>query len=105
MATEIKFFQIRDEGTHIPCLATRIRVETHSTEMLRAGWRPGNVVVYLMMLNTLTVQYDYLLWENDPRTMPTAHKHIEENWKRLRNHQVIDVEFILGETDKPKEPE
>jgi hypothetical protein len=40
---------------------------------------------------------------NDPygwggRTYPVAHNYIIENWKTLADGDVIDVEFILGET-------
>lgn len=105
--TEVKFFQIRDDGTHIPCLATWVQVEPHSREMIRAGWRIGDIVVYLMKLNTLETQYDHDNWTvaNGPRTMPKAHRYIEEHWHTLKNHQVVDVEFILGERTTPKEPE
>jgi selenophosphate synthetase-related protein len=102
---ESKFLQIRDDGTHIPALATRIRVEPHSAEMIRAGWRIGDIVVYLMALNTRECQHDPAEWSSGPRTMPNAHHYIEQNWRTIRNHQVIDVEFILCETTKPKEPE
>ena len=44
-------------------------------------------------------------WPGGTRTMPVAHKWILENFDRLDDGQVIDVEFILGITDHPKEPE
>jgi len=44
---------------------------------------------------------------NDPygwkgRTMPVAHNYIIENWEEIRDGDVIDVEFILGETTVKK---
>ena len=44
---------------------------------------------------------------NDPygwggRTMPVAHKYIIENWKSLQDGDVVDVSFILGESNAPK---
>lgn len=44
---------------------------------------------------------------NDPyywgdRTRQTAHKYITEHWKELEEGDVVDVEFILGETKAPK---
>lgn len=45
-------------------------------------------------------RYCYHDW-ND-RTMEVAHKYIEKNFSILQSGQVIDVEFILGETKFPK---
>jgi hypothetical protein len=38
------------------------------------------------------------------RTYRTAHKYIAENFDTLTSGDVLDIEFILGEVDKPKEP-
>jgi len=37
--------------------------------------------------------------------MTVAHAYIEKNFHNLNSGDVIDVEFILGETDKPKTSE
>jgi hypothetical protein len=34
--------------------------------------------------------------------MVEAHRYIEENWNALSDGDVIDVEFILGETKEKK---
>ena len=34
--------------------------------------------------------------------MQAAHQFIESNWSKLKDGDVIDVEFIVGETDRPK---
>jgi hypothetical protein len=34
--------------------------------------------------------------------MAQAHHHIYEKWDSLEDGDVVDVEFILGETTKPK---
>ena len=44
---------------------------------------------------------------NDPsawggRTWPVAHRHIIERWHELADGDVVDVQFILGETPAPK---
>ena len=36
------------------------------------------------------------------RTYPVAHNYIIEHWDELRDGDVVDVEFILGESSKPK---
>jgi hypothetical protein len=37
--------------------------------------------------------------------MPLAHQHIEQNWDLLNDGDVVDVEYILGETSEPKRSE
>ena len=42
-------------------------------------------------------------WDaNRGRTIRKAHFYIIEHWNELRDGDVVDVEFILGERDKPK---
>jgi hypothetical protein len=47
---------------------------------------------------------------NDPydhgdRTWAVAHNHIIENWNAIKDGDVIDVQFILGETKEKKRSE
>ena len=51
------------------------------------------------------VAYDCYDWAKDMRTKGTAHNFIAEHWHELSDGDVIDVQFILGETDKPKASE
>lgn len=49
-------------------------------------------------------------FNNDPyswggRTYPVAHNYIIEKWAELKDGDVVDVEFILGETTQPKQSE
>lgn len=37
--------------------------------------------------------------------MPEAHKYIEANWDSIQDGGLIDVEYILGETNIEKESE
>ena len=37
--------------------------------------------------------------------MQTAHLYIEKNFDALKDGDVVDVQFILGESDKPKTSE
>lgn len=39
------------------------------------------------------------------RTYQTAHIYIEDHWHDLKDGDVVDVEFILGETKEPKRSE
>jgi len=46
--------------------------------------------------------YDPYDWTDRARTIPRAHLYITDHWHELVDGDVIDVEFITGETDKPK---
>jgi hypothetical protein len=41
-------------------------------------------------------------WKDGCRTFPVAHKWIIDNWSSLSDGDVVDVQFILGETKVKK---
>jgi len=99
-----KALEIRDEGTFIAALAVDMNPTTDAQRWLlrRCGYpcdgRPNIVLTRLDGNGTAT---------NDPhtwggRTWPVAHGYIIEHWATLRDGDVVDVSFILGETDAPK---
>jgi hypothetical protein len=101
---EIKLFEIRDRATLIPAMAIRNDDERTRKEyalLARAGFR-GRYVL-LIHLEGMQINYDMYNWSN--RTMAAAHDFIESNWRSLTSGDVIDVEYILGESDKKKESE
>lgn len=99
-----KVFEIRDSGTFIAALAVDINSDNDAQHYLmrRCGYQcDGRPNVILTTLNGSG------LATNDPyewggRTLTVAHIHIIKHWHSLRDGDVIDVEFILGETEKPK---
>ena len=97
---ETKLFEIRDRATFIPVLAISISREDGFLAK-RAGF--GSRLIQLIHFANGKTSYDPYDWNN--RTMQTAHRHIEEYWDNLQNEEVIDVEFILGETNAPKQSE
>ena len=58
-------------------------------------------MIYLVMLATEKCRYDPYNWDN-LRTMGNAHHYIAEHWDELHDGDVIDVQFILGETTAKK---
>lgn len=95
-----KLLEIRDRHTFIPALA--IQVSGADGYLLRrAGFE--SPMVYLIALATQRCQYDPFSWGN--RTMNTAHQYIEAHWDALADGDVVDVEFVLGETPTPKRSE
>lgn len=101
---ETKLFQIRDEGTHIPVMATQFLVTMDDREFRRAGFKVGTRYTVVTKLNTMESQYNEDEWTGG-RTMRIAHIHIHENFTLYKSGRVIDVEYILGIQMNPKEPE
>lgn len=95
--TVIKSLEIRDKATFIPALA--IQVSGGDGYLFRrAGFdRP---IVYLIHLISERCAFDPFTWAD--RTMTTAHQYIEKEFDSLSDGDVIDVEFILGESSVKK---
>jgi hypothetical protein len=108
---EVKTFEVRDEGTFIPVLAIRLwpRTEEERYLLSRAGYgrtvadQIGGDYTLLTRLDGGKCHYDFEAWGN--RTLGCAHAYIKNCWDDLKSGRVIDVQYILGETDKPKESE
>ena len=101
-----KVLEIRDRITRIDVLA--INCSTYDSLIERyymryAGFSPDYPQVIVLRLDTMKAQYDPDEWGG--RTMPVAHTYIRDNYNSLEPGQVVDVEFILNEVDKPKVPE
>lgn len=110
---EAKTFELRDRMTFIPIVAVSCkvnagdRIERYKADeylLRRAGYEPSNHRVIITRLEGGPKAYsDYYYWGD--RTLTVAHKFIAENWDSLVSGEVIDVEFILGETTQKKESE
>lgn len=109
---EVKCLEIRDDGTFIPVICIRPVPENEGQRYLlrRDGYRGDEsercVIVIDVQCNGAS--YDPYDWPNQgrgPRTLPTAHNYIQNNWHKLRDGDVVDVEHILGERAEPKKSE
>lgn len=49
--------------------------------------------------------YDPYAWGEHIRTFHVAHKYLAEHFEELESGAVIDVEFILGTRETPKQSE
>lgn len=97
----IKLFEVRDRATFIPVLAVQLDDKTTDAEeylLHRAGYgrRYTRDYVFLTNLEDGKSTYDPFKW--DGRTMIEAHRYIRQNFDTLESGDVIDVEFILGES-------
>jgi hypothetical protein len=97
---EIKTIEIRDSGTFIPALAIRVS-GADGYLFRRAGFGPTPLVI-LVRLADMGASFDPYDWPGGARTMTVAHESIAQHWAELKSGDVVDVEFVLGETPSPK---
>lgn len=103
---QAKALEIRDEGTFIPALAVNMNPTNDAQRYLlrRCGYpcdgRPNVIVTRLSGDGQAT--NDPYSWKGGARTFPVAHNYIIEHWDELKDGDVVDVSFILGETKAPK---
>ncbi len=96
--------EIRDDGTFIPALAVDMNFANDAQRYLlrRCGYacddRP-NVILTRLDGNGQATNDPYA-WGG--RTYPVAHEYIIKHWNELKDGDVVDVSFILGESPAPK---
>lgn len=96
----VKIFEVRDEGTHIPVFALSTEAAPGQEYGLeRAGFRSGDAVILGYLDGERESSADPYFWGG--RTMPTAHHYITEHFNEMRDGDVVDVRFLLGEAAAP----
>jgi hypothetical protein len=102
---ETKTFEIRDRATFVPVVAINPKPRTKLERYLwgREGFVSINSYVLITKLSSLECKFMPSSWGD--RTMQVAHQYIFENWDSLENCALIDVEYILGETETKKATE
>lgn len=102
---EVKCLEIRDDGTFIPviCIRPVPRNERQRWLLRRDGYRGDHTEPCIIMIDAQChgVAYDPYEWHGS-RTKKFAHNYIAEHWSELRDGDVVDVEYILGETSTKK---
>ena len=101
-----KTFEVRDRATFIPVLAVKLQPTNEQDRYLlaRSGYgrtagEQSNYVILWGLTGGLAT-YDPHAWDN--RTRQVAHRYIQEKFDFLVSGGVVDVEFLLGETEVPK---
>ncbi len=106
---EIKCLEIRDDGTFIPVICIRPVPENEAQRYLlrRDGYRGDDAEHCIIMIDAQCrgVAYDCYEWVNCGRTKKIAHDYIANRWHELKDGDVVDVEYILGETTGRKRSE
>lgn len=101
---DIKLLEIRDRMTFIIVLCVNMNPDNaHQQKTLRTYGYPCDGSPNIMITHASGGQKA----DNDPyswggRTYPVAHDYIIKNWDKLREGDVIDVEYILKETETIK---
>lgn len=112
---QTKLFEIRDEATFIVALAIKLGSYPQSEAERYLLSRAGNGMTteehekHVILTSNIAggrimkcIQ-DFYDWGD--RTYRVAHAYIIANWDDLDSGAVVDVQFILGETVKPKQSE
>lgn len=121
---EVKLFEVRDSMTFIPCIGIKLkaRLETdifgvttnqdlecqdkENYLLKRCAFDKGGEYILFGKLIGGQIVYDFLCWDMSVgRTMRAAHQYVEKHWDKLFSGDVIDIEYILGETKEPKKSE
>lgn len=97
--------EVRDKMTFIPILvidmSSDLANEGDRYLLRRAGFGSSGCF-QVVHLNSGLSHYDPYDWPDRSRTMRVAHNFIDEHFDDLKSGDVIDVEFILGETSEKK---
>lgn len=126
-AVEVKLIEVRDAGTTIVTMWWKWELSQASNQdawmVRRAGFyanaddpRKAQAVydMYTMGLDLnqignegCKINYNPDAWgrKHKERTLSAAHRYIEAHWSELRSGDLVDVEYILGETKQPKTTE
>lgn len=105
---QTKALEIRDRATLIPALAVNMVAGNPAQARLlaHAGYSLDglpNIALTDLAANGRPTWNDPYAWSG--RTFPAAHHYIINNWNEIKDGDVIDVEFILGETTEKKTSE
>lgn len=104
-----KIFEVRDVGTFIPILAVKLepscRADLYLLERTGYGRSAPQQAEYIMVWRLAgggesPATTD--LYDHNSATMKHAHNYINTHFDKLPSGAVIDVEYILGRSEKPK---
>lgn len=102
-----KTLEVRDSMTFIPVLAINTDpagIEGQRYLLRRAGYSSDGSTIILLNLNDCRASNDPYELVNS-RTMKVAHAFIQDQFHNLVDGDIVDVEYILGETEIPKTSE
>jgi len=108
---EAKALEVRDRMTFIPVLAVDMNPDGDGYAgqaqrylLRRCGYSCvglPNILLTKLTADGSPATNDPYWWSNS-RTFTVAHNWIIDHWSEIKDGDVIDVEFILGETAEKK---
>ena len=98
---KVKRVEIRDSATLIPAIALQVTGGPNEPLLERAGFGEDPLIV-LIHLEGQGCNWDAFEWPAGSRTMHEAHRWLEQHWDEQEDGGVLDVEFVLGETEVSK---
>ena len=104
---ETKILEVRDRMTFIAVLAIKTAPanEVQNYYLRRSGWSESFDDVLLMRLDAQDGKVTADPFEQKGRTMHEAHQYIRREFDNLKDGDVVDVEYILGEKPTAKTSE
>jgi hypothetical protein len=104
-----KTVEIRDRGTFVPALAIRLDPADERDRYLLAqsgfGTTAEEMGKYVLLIN-LVKDAPYDAFGHGPaRTLRIAHHVLIDSFDHIENGEVVDVEYLLGETAEKKRSE
>lgn len=102
---EAKLFELRDKATFIVLLAVKLDPTCDKDRYLlsRAGYGRTDVdqSEYILLMNASSGNGEFNCEFYD-RTYAQAQLYLRHMWSTLKSGDLLDIEFILGETEVPK---
>lgn len=105
-----KIIEILDRDTFIPALVIRLDTENEKEKYLlkRAGY--GDIPKNYILLVEINGGYglcscDVYDWDSRSLRVALSYLYKNDNFDRINPGEVIDIEYILGESEKEKESE
>lgn len=104
---KVKCLEIRDRATFLSVICVHPAPDNEAQRWLlrQDGYSGSNTESCIIMIDHQCrgVHYDPFDWVD--RTKQVAHKWIRANWDQIADGDVVDVEFILGESTTKKTSE
>lgn len=112
MTAQVKLFEIRDEGTTMVCMAVKPDPQDDGERWCYArtgyGVDAQDQRKYVLLAPLAGGEGNLTCdpFKHGPaRTLQVAHQYIIDMWYELSSGEVIDVQFIEGETETAKRSE
>lgn len=108
---EVKVIEVRDRATFKPVIALKVAPENERERYLLArsgyGTESEEQNKYIILMNSRKpFNADYSFYDVTPgSTMQVIWLYLIDHWDEVEPGQVLDAEYLRGESDNPKQSE